>query len=161
MGFASGVFGRCALCRNTCPPTATPPEMFLLHGFRVTGLALHGTTIFSALIAWGIAFVLVGLFEEFLCRVYVQYTLASGIGFWPAAFVMSGLFGLGHAFNSGETVVGAVAAGMFGLLFCLFLRRTGNLWCAVGFHAAWNWGQTFYGVPDSGMFLPQCVEFRL
>jgi membrane protease YdiL (CAAX protease family) len=135
--------------------------MFLLHGFRVTGFALHGTTIFSALIAWGIAFVLVGLFEEFLCRGYVQYTLASGIGFWPAAFVMSGLFGLGHAFNSGETVVGAVAAGMFGLLFCLFLRRTGNLWCAVGFHAAWNWGQTFYGVPDSSMFLPQCVEFRL
>ena len=125
--------------------------MFLLHGFRITGLALHGTTILSAIVAWGIAFLLVGLFEEFLCRGYVQYTLASGIGFWPAAFVISGVFGLGHAFNPGETVVGAAAAGMFGLLFCLFLRRTGNLWIAVGFHAAWDWGQTFYGVPDSGM----------
>ena len=41
---------------------------------------------------------------------------------------------------------------MFGLLFCLFLRRTGNLWWAVGFHAGWDWGQTFfYGVPDSGI----------
>jgi len=38
------------------------------------------------------------------------------------------------------------------LLFCLFLRRTGNLWWAVGFHAGWDWGQTFfYGVPDSGI----------
>jgi uncharacterized protein len=125
--------------------------MFLLHGFRVTGLALHGTAILSSVVAWGIAFLLVGLFEEFLCRGYVQFTLASGIGFWPAAFVMSGLFGLSHDFNPGESAVGSLAAGMFGLLFCLFLRRSGNLWIAVGFHAAWDWGQTFYGVPDSGM----------
>ena len=125
--------------------------MFLLHGFRVTGLALHGTAILSSMIAWGMAFLLVGLFEEFLCRGYVQYTLGAGIGFWLAAFVMSALFGFSHAFNANENVVGAGAAGMFGVLFCLFLRRTGNLWIAVGFHAAWDWGQTFYGVPDSGI----------
>jgi len=125
--------------------------MFLLHGFRVTGLALHGTAILSSMLAWGIAFILVGLFEEFLCRGYAQYTLASGIGFWPAAFVMSGLFAFGHSFNANETGVGVVATGLFALLFCLFLRRTGNLWIAVGFHAAWDWGQTFYGVPDSGL----------
>ena len=125
--------------------------MFLLHGFRVTGLALHGTAILSSIIAWSMAFLLVGLFEEFLCRGYVQYTLASGIGFWPAAFVMSGLFAFGHSFNPNETGVGVVATGLFALLFCLILRRTGNLWFPVGFHAAWDWGQTFYGVPDSGM----------
>jgi uncharacterized protein len=133
--------------------------MFLLHGFRVTGFALHGTAILSSMLAWGIAFLMVGLFEEFLNRGYLQYTLASGIGFWPAAFVMSFLFGFGHYFNANETAVGAVAAGLFGLLFCLFLRRTGNLWIAVGFHAAWDWGQTFYGVPDSGM-LPYHSVFR-
>jgi uncharacterized protein len=125
--------------------------IFLMHGFRVTGLALHGTAILSSIFAWGLAFLLVGLFEEFLCRGYVQYTLASGIGFWPAALVISGLFGFSHYFNPRETAVGAVAAGLFGLLFCLFLRRTGSLWIAVGFHAAWDWGQTFYGVSDSGM----------
>jgi len=125
--------------------------MFLLHGFRVTGLALHGTAILSSIVAWGIAFLLAGLFEEFLCRGYAQYTLASGIGFWPAAFVMSGMFAFGHAFNPIETGVGVVATGLFGLLHCLFLRRTGNLWIAIGFHVGWDWGQTFYGVPDSGM----------
>jgi uncharacterized protein len=125
--------------------------MFLLHGFRVTGLAIHGTTILSSLIAWGIAFLLAGLVEEFLFRGYIQYTLASGIGFWPAACVMSGLFGLVHAFNSNENAVGSVAVVMFGLLLCLFLRRTGNLWCAVGFHLGYDWGQMFYGVPDSGI----------
>ncbi|MGO9128070.1 MAG: lysostaphin resistance A-like protein [Terriglobales bacterium] len=125
--------------------------MFLLHGFRITGLALHGNAILSSIVAWGIAFLLAGLFEEFLCRGYAQYTLASGIGFWPAAFVMSGMFAFGHSFNVNETAVGVVATGLFGLLHCLFLRRTGTLWIAVGFHLGWDWGQTFYGVPDSGM----------
>src|SRR5262249_39642721 len=66
---------------------------FLLHGFRITGLALHGTEILWSLAAWSGAFLLVGLFEEFAFRGYVQYTLASGIGFWPAALAMSSLFG--------------------------------------------------------------------
>ncbi len=44
---------------------------------------------------------------------------------------------------------------MIGLFFCLTLRRTGNLWFAVGFHAAWDWGESFlYSVPDSGEKAP-------
>lgn len=125
--------------------------MFLMHGFRITGLALHGSAIASSMLAWALAFVVVGLCEEFLCRGYLQYTLANGIGFWPAAFVVAGLFGFGHSFNANETLVGSVSTALFSLLFCLFLRRTGNLWVPVGFHAGWDWGQTFYGVPDSGM----------
>jgi uncharacterized protein len=125
--------------------------LFLFHDFRVNGLAAHGTTILSSLIGWGIAFLIVGLFEEFFLRGYAQYTLASGIRFWPSAFVLSGLFGIAHAFNPGENRIGVVAVVLFGLLLCLFLRRTGTLWCAVGFHAAYDWGQMFYGVPDSGI----------
>src|SRR5580704_15356497 len=125
--------------------------MFLLHGFRITGLALHGTAIVSSLVGWGIAFLLAGLVEEFLFRGYIQYTLASGIGFWPAAFVMSALYGLGHFFNPNETAMGSATVVLFGLLLCLFLQRTGNLWCAVGFHLGYDWGQMFYGVPDSGI----------
>jgi membrane protease YdiL (CAAX protease family) len=125
--------------------------IFLLHGFRITGLAIHGTAILYSLFGWGIAFLLAGLVEEFLFRGYIQYTLTTGIGFWPAAFLMSGLFGLGHFFNSHENAVGSGTVVLFGLLLCLFLRRTGNLWCAVGFHIGYDWGQMFYGVPDSGI----------
>jgi len=125
--------------------------MFLLHGFRITGFALHGKAILYSTTGWAIAFLMVGLFEESLNRGYLQYTLASGIGFWPAAFVMSGFFAFGHAFNPHETLAGVASVALFGLLLCLFLRRTGNLWCAIGFHAAYDWGQTLFGVPDSGI----------
>lgn len=124
----------------------------LFHGFRLTGLAIHGETLVAATAAWGITFILVGLAEEFAFRGYLQYTLTTGMGFWPAALLLSASFGLAHAGNPGESKAGLFSVVLFGLLFCLFLRRTGNLWWAVGFHAGWDWGQTFfYGVPDSGI----------
>jgi uncharacterized protein len=126
--------------------------IFMLHGFRLNGLAIHGGTIVSSLAIWAVTFMLVGLAEEFSFRGYLQYTLTTGMGFWPSAIVLSLLFGAVHATNSGETKSGLASVVLFGLLFCLFLRRTGNLWWAVGFHAGWDWGQTFfYGVPDSGL----------
>ncbi len=126
--------------------------IFAFHGFRLSGLAIHGRTIPLAMVSWSLAFILVGLGEEFAFRGYLQYTLTTGMGFWPSAFLLSGLFGLAHAGNPGESKAGLASVVLFGLLFCLFLRRTGNLWWAVGFHAGWDWGQTFfYGVPDSGV----------
>ena len=74
-------------CMGFLAISGTLLTMFLLDGFRITGLALHGTAIVSALAGWGIAFLLAGLVEEFMFRGYIQYTLASGIGYWPAAFV--------------------------------------------------------------------------
>jgi len=126
--------------------------IFALHGFRLTGIATHGSTLLAATAAWSATFVIVGLAEEFAFRGYLQFTLTSGIGFWPSAILLSALFGLAHASNPGETKFGLLSVVLFGLLFCFFLRRTGNLWWAVGFHAGWDWGQTFfYGVPDSGI----------
>jgi len=122
------------------------------HGFRITGAAIHGKTVGSAALAWAAAFLLVGLDEEFSFRGYLQFTLTTGMGFWPAAVLMSALFGLAHAGNPGESVPGLISVVLFGLLFCLILRRRGNLWWAIGFHAGWDWGQTFfYGVADSGI----------
>jgi membrane protease YdiL (CAAX protease family) len=126
--------------------------IFAVQGVRITGMAIHGTTILKAAVAWGVAFLIVGLAEEFAFRGYTQFTLTTGIGFWPAALVISILFGLAHSANGGENMFGELSVVLFGLLFCLFLRRTGNLWWAVGFHMGFDWGQTFfYGVTDSGL----------
>lgn len=126
--------------------------IFALHGFHLTGMAIHGKTILTATAAWSAAFVVVGLGEEFAFRGYLQYTFATGMGYWPTAFLLSALFALAHAANPGESKFGLLSVVCFGLLFCFLLRRTGNLWWAVGFHAGWDWGQTFfYGVTDSGL----------
>jgi uncharacterized protein len=131
--------------------SATLAGIFTLHGFRLTGLAIHGSTIATSVAAWGATFVLVGIAEEFAFRGYLQYTLSTGIGFWPAAAVLSALFALAHGGNPGESKIGLLVIVAFGLLQCFFLRRTGNLWLAVGFHAGYDWGTTFfYGVSDSG-----------
>jgi uncharacterized protein len=118
-------------------------------------LALHGARIFGWATAFAILFLLVALKEEFALRGYALFTLSTGIGFWPAAILLSAYFGYGHRGNTGETWVGLTSAAAFGLLFCLMLRRTGDLWLPIGFHAAWDWGESyFYGVPDSGVVVP-------
>ena len=125
------------------------------HAFSFGHVVLQGLRIWKFAAFWGIFFLLVGLFEEFLLRGYSQFTLARGIGFWPAALGLSCAFGLIHLKNEQEHWPGVLAAAFIGLFFCLTLRRTGNLWFAVGFHAAWDWGETFfYSVPDSGMTSP-------
>jgi uncharacterized protein len=124
-------------------------------GFSFGQMVLHGARILKFAAFWGAVFLAVGLFEEFLFRGYTQFTLTQGIGFWPAALLLSTAFGAVHLGNKGEALLGALAAGLIGLFFCLTLRRTGNLWFAVGFHASWDWGESYlYSVPDSGQISP-------
>ena len=117
---------------------------------------------------WLAGFLLVSVREELFSRGYLQYTLTRGLrsifawifgplhanalGFWIAAATLSYLFGFGHSSNPDESPLGLLAAGLAGFLFCLSLWRTGSLWWAIGFHASWDWAQSFlYGVPDSGL----------
>jgi membrane protease YdiL (CAAX protease family) len=134
------------------------------------GRLLHGNDVFRYAGIWLFDFFLVALLEEYLTRGYVQYTLTRGLagfyqwvfktrhsralGFWTAALILSILFGLGHQSNPGESPIGLLSAGTVGLVFCFSLWRTGSLWWAIGFHASWDWAQSFlYGVADSGLMV--------
>jgi membrane protease YdiL (CAAX protease family) len=124
----------------------------LLGGFSFGEVALHGATLWRYAAIWGLVFLCVGFFEEFLFRGYTQFTLASGIEFWPAATMLSAVFGALHLGNRGEDKIGALSVFVIGMFFCLTLRRTGNLWFAVGLHASFDWGETFlFSVPNSGI----------
>jgi CAAX protease family protein len=126
-----------------------------VHVFDFGHLALHGPRIVKYAAFWAAMFLLVGCFEEFLLRGYTQFTLTRAVGFWWAAIMLSCAFGLIHIKNGGEEWNGLLAVAFIGLFFALTLRRTGSLWFAVGFHAAWDWGETFvYSVPDSGIVFP-------
>jgi membrane protease YdiL (CAAX protease family) len=124
----------------------------LLGGFSFGEMALHGAELWRYAGLWALAFLCVGIFEEFLFRGYTQFTLATGLEFWPAATSLSAAFALVHLGNGGEDKVGALSVFVIGMFFCLTLRRTGNLWFAVGLHAAFDWGETFlFSAPDSGI----------
>jgi membrane protease YdiL (CAAX protease family) len=132
--------------------SATMGILFLTGNLSFDGLAQHGLPALKYGLLWGLAFLGTGMFEEFSFRGYPQFTLTTGIGFWPAAFLLSGLFWLAHMANPGETWIGGLATAMAAITFCVALRRTGNLWFPIGMHAAWDWTETyFFGVPDSGM----------
>jgi membrane protease YdiL (CAAX protease family) len=123
--------------------------------FEFGSLLLHGARIFKFAAYYAALFLFTGFFEEFLVRGYSQWALARVMNFWPAAAFLSVAFGYIHGANPGESRTGMVAAGLIGFFLCLTLRRTGDLWWAVGFHMAWDWGESYlYSVPDSGALLP-------
>jgi len=77
---------------------------------------------------------------------------AHSAGFWLAAWVTSTLFGVLHTGNNGENWIGIFAVTAIGFVFVVSVRVTGSAWWAIGFHAAWDWAETyFYGTANSGM----------
>jgi len=121
--------------------------LFVLRGahvFYFGHVVLRGGRVLKFAVFWMVFFLLVALFEDFLTRGYLLFTLKQDLGFWPAAGLLSCAFGAIHLRNPGETPVGILAAAAIGFFFCFTLRRTGSLWFAVGFHAAWDWGQFLF-----------------
>jgi membrane protease YdiL (CAAX protease family) len=115
---------------------------------------------------WLVALLMVGLFNEYTFRGYLQYTLTRGLsgfcrwafktshsavlGFWIAAAVTSAVFAFG-AYSIASPVLMLVSVALFGMVQCLSLWRTGSLWWAIGFHMATDWTTSFlFGLPDGG-----------
>jgi hypothetical protein len=125
--------------------------LWTMHLLVFNATATPGRALPDAIV-WALIALGTGLFEESLLRGYLQYTLADGFGFRPAAVVLSLVFALWHIPNSGESPFGLLVVGLGGLVFCLSLWYTKSLWWGIGFHAGWDWGQSyFYGTPDSGI----------
>lgn len=119
--------------------------IFLAHPVRPGAVVRSG-------VFWLIGCGVIALAEENLFRGYVLFRLKTGIGFWPAAVLLALLFGLAHGGNAGETHLGEIFAGLYGLVICISIAYTRSLWWAIGFHAAWDWAESyFYGTSDSGM----------
>ncbi len=113
-------------------------------------LAVLGWAVF-----WAVQFAGTGFFEEMTMRGYSLSSLAQGIGFWPSAILLSILFGVGHFGNNGEQWLGIFNAVLAGVVFAYSVRVSGSLWWAIGAHASWDWGETyFWGVSDSGVPAP-------
>jgi len=130
--------------------------IFLAGGYSPGSLALHGAALARATLLWLLVSLAIGFAEEYLFRGYPQFILAQGMGFWPAAFLISFLFGALHYFTKPyERWPDWASTGLLALLICLTLWRNGDLRFAVGFHAAFDFGAIFiYSGPNGGQFAP-------
>jgi membrane protease YdiL (CAAX protease family) len=124
----------------------------LLGAASFHGLALQGAAFLESAVLWAVAFLFLALAEEFAYRGYSQAALAEGMGFWPAAVLISAIFGAVHYFfKPMETWMDGLSVGLFGLFWCLTLRRTGNLSFAIGFHAMSNYADlVLFAQPNTG-----------
>jgi membrane protease YdiL (CAAX protease family) len=131
--------------------SATMSLMAVAHSYTPHSLALSVLEILKYGTLWAAAFLLVGIAEEVAFRGYLQYALTTRLGFWPAAGVTSLFFAFAHRNNGGETWFGLANIVLIGMFACVALRRTGNLWFSIGWHMAFDWGESFvYSVPNSG-----------
>lgn len=148
---AWGLFAR-GIVWGIVPSILILIPIYLAGACSFHGLALSGRELVIFGLEWGLAFLGVGFAEEFLFRGYSLKTLAEGIGFWPAATILSCLFGLVHLiFKPNEGWIDPVSVSLYGMFWCLTLRRTGSLWFAVGFHAASDYTDMIvFAEPNTG-----------
>jgi membrane protease YdiL (CAAX protease family) len=126
--------------------------MLAYGAMQVRGLALSGTAATLSGLAWLGACILIGSSEEFIFRGYFLQTMWKAIGFWPASAVVATIFaGVHYLLKPGENFWDMAALVSFSLLCCYSVLRTGNLWFAVGLHAAYDFMQFFViGTPNGG-----------
>lgn len=115
------------------------------------GLALAPGQLLGFAVLWALAFLGVGFAEEFTFRGYALQTLAKGIGFWPAAAVLSGFFGFMHFLKPNDGWIDPLSVALYGMFWCFTLWRTGSLWFAIGFHAASDYtDMVVFSEPNTG-----------
>jgi membrane protease YdiL (CAAX protease family) len=134
-------------------PTILTLLLYFAGAVSVEGLALSGTLAVQFALFWFVAMVVDGLHDQFLYRGYPLFTLATGMGFWPASIVLSVLFGGLQQYLVGRTTTFLHLLNVSLIFFfcCLTFRRTGSLWFAVGFQAMFEFaGLVLYDSPDIG-----------
>jgi membrane protease YdiL (CAAX protease family) len=127
----------------------------LVSGFRFGMVTSSSSALLQYGVLYAALFLAVALAEESLWRGYALVNLSRSISFWPAAILLSVIFGVTHLNHASENFLGIVFASVFGIVLAWSFRRFGSLWFALGAHAGWDYAQSYvYGVPDSGVVLP-------
>jgi uncharacterized protein len=133
--------------------------------FDLGTIELHGAAIVKYSLIWAMMFFFTGVNEEGVLRGYAQRVTTDGLSglrggwsFWVSALIFSIMFGAAHLGNPGENKFGIFMVFVDGMTMCFSLWRTGDLWFAIGNHAAWDWGQSFlFGTPDSGVYFQHAL----
>lgn len=118
----------------------------------------------SATIAWVVAGVIfqltiVSWWEELVFRGYLLQNLVDGTSMRWAIVISSVLFGFGHAFNPGATLLSSVLIVIITPQLIYAYVKTGQLWLPMGLHLGWNFFQaSIFGFAASGQSSPSLIS---
>lgn len=119
--------------------------------FESAGLPVVAATVSG--VSWWLSRLGFAALDQLMWRGYLQVAAARGIGFWPAAWVLTIVFTaeklLGTQYRHTLPIVAFLA---WGLVSAFMLRRTGSLWFGTGLQLGLDWGMVFlYGLATQGM----------
>lgn len=134
---------RAGVALGVANPAIVALLMLAFGGMQIQGFGLTGIEWIVYPLGWLLAMLMVGFFEEIVFRGYGLVALARGIGFWPAAIVITLLFGAAHLGKPGENAVDILSVMFIGFTIAITFLRTGSLWLAAGFHFAFDYMQFF------------------
>lgn len=90
--------------------------------------------------------------EELLTRGWLFPVVSRNSNLWVGTAVSSLLFAVLHLANPSVSWISLLNIALFGLLACLYVLKTDNIWGISAIHAAWNYFQgSFYGLNVSGL----------
>ncbi|HPC84061.1 MAG TPA: type II CAAX endopeptidase family protein [Thermoanaerobaculaceae bacterium] len=109
-----------------------------------------GTTDGRGLLGGLVLITFFATFEEVVFRGVLYRVVEGSLGTLLALAISAALFGWVHADNPGAGHLGAVSAGLAGMLLGLCYTLTRGLWLPIGLHIGWNYAQVVSGTPVSG-----------
>ena len=90
--------------------------------------------------------------EELLTRGWLFPVVSKHTRIWIGTAVSSLLFAILHLQNPSINWISLLNIALFGLLACLYVLKTDNIWGISAIHAAWNCFQgSFFGLSVSGL----------
>ena len=104
-----------------------------------------------------------GFSEELVYRGYIFQTMAERTKVWVAALVSLFVFAVVHMVGApGLNLTTLLCIMVVGLSFLVMRFVTGSLWFPIGFHAMFDWTQTFpFGLTVGSGPDPSLVHFHL
>jgi membrane protease YdiL (CAAX protease family) len=131
------------------------------HWITFGPVALSGAQVFKFAALWGLAFLLIGCFEEGTFRCYLQFTLTRGINFWWALGIVGAICLELLLLGKGNGIWGVYILAGLGLVPCLLLHlnkaESSGFWQAswvtstlFGFIHTGNGGENWIGIFAAG-----------
>jgi membrane protease YdiL (CAAX protease family) len=130
-----------------------------LHLSRISTQAHGGVPKLALILIQLIPSLGVGFSEELAFRGYVFQTLGERSPVWVATIITGVLFVFVHFSVPGFGINFVLSAILVSAMFVVMRLVTGSLWFPIGFHAMYDWAQTYpLGVSAPGQYNPALIQ---